>query len=112
MSEVTFVTWAELSQVDIVPGVRRRHLSGENVMLVEVTLANGAVVPEHQHPHEQISQVLSGKLELVVGGQKQVVGPGQAALIPSNVRHLATALEPTITLDIFSPPREDFLAKK
>ena len=112
MSETTFVTWAELPQVDIVPGVRRRHLSGDNVMLVQVTLDDGAVVPEHQHPHEQISQVISGKLELVIGGQKQVVGPGQAALIPSNVRHIATALEPTVTLDIFSPPREDFLVKK
>ncbi len=44
MSEVTFVTWAELPQVDIVPGVRRRHLSGDNVMLVQVTLDDGAVV--------------------------------------------------------------------
>ena len=111
MSEVTYVTWADEPQVDIVPGVRRRHLSGDNVMLVQVTLDDGAVVPEHAHVHEQISQVISGRVEFVVGGQKQVLGPGGAVLIPSNVTHIATALEPSVTLDIFSPPREDFLVK-
>ncbi len=110
MSDVKYVTWTAEPQVDIVPGVRRRHLSGDNVMLVEVTLDDGAVVPEHSHVHEQISLVVSGKVEFVVGGQKQVLGPGEAVLIPSNVTHIATALEPSVSLDIFSPPREDFLA--
>ncbi len=111
MSEVSFVKWADEAQVDIVPGVRRRHLSGDNVMLVEVTLDDGAVVPEHRHPHEQLSNVIAGRIEFVVGGQKQVLGPGEAVLIPSDVLHIATALEPSVTLDIFSPIREDFLAK-
>jgi quercetin dioxygenase-like cupin family protein len=111
MSEVTYVTWADLPQVDMLPGVRRRVLGGDNLMSVQVTLEKGAVVPEHSHHHEQISHVLSGKLDFTVGGQRKLLGPGQAVLIPSNVLHIATALEDSVVVDVFSPIREDFLGE-
>lgn len=110
MSEIKFINWADEPQADIAPGVRRRHLSGDNVMLVEVAFEDGAVVPEHSHPHEQMTNLISGRIELVIGDQKQVMVPDKAALIPANVPHSAVALEPSVSLDIFSPPREDFLA--
>lgn len=110
MSETTYIKWSEVPQVDMAPGIRRRVLSGDNMMSVEVTLDKGAVVPEHSHPHEQISHVIAGKLEFVVGGHKKVVAPGEAVLIPSNVRHVVTTLEDSVVVDVFSPPREDFLA--
>ncbi len=111
MSEVTYVKWADMPQVDMLPGIRRRVLGGDKMMSVEVTLEKGAVVPEHNHPHEQISHVLAGKLDFTVGGQRKIVSAGEAVLIPSHAPHHVTALEASVVVDVFSPPREDFLVK-
>ncbi len=61
-------------------------------------------------PHEQIAVMVSGKLRLAVGDEETVMGPGDMVLIPSNTPHEAEALEDTVVMDIFSPPREDFLS--
>lgn len=111
MSEVTFIKWADMPQTDMLPGIRRRVLGGDNVMSVEVTLEKGAAVPEHSHLHEQISHVIAGKLDFTIGSQRKIVGPGEAALIPSNVPHKVIALEAAVVVDVFSPPRADFLAQ-
>lgn len=108
MSNVTYVKWADMPQVDMLPGIRRRVLDGDKMMSVQVTLEKGVVVPEHSHPHEQISHVVSGKVEFTVAGQTKVMGPGEAVLIPSDALHVATALEESVVVDVFSPPREDF----
>jgi quercetin dioxygenase-like cupin family protein len=78
-------------------------------MSVYLTLDKGAIVGEHKHPHEQISHIISGSMEFEVAGEKRVMGPGEVLYIPSNVPHAAVALEDTINIEIFSPPREDFL---
>jgi len=92
----------------MLPGIRRRVLGGDKLMSVQVALEKGVVVPEHKHPHEQISHVVSGKVEFTVAGQSKVMGPGEAVLIPSDALHVATALEESVVVDVFSPPREDF----
>jgi len=95
--------------VEMLPGVVRRTLTeGERMMLVEVTLAQGAVVPPHTHPHEQIGYLASGRLLFEVGDERRELSAGDSWLVPSNVSHQVTALEPSVAIDVFSPPREEY----
>ena len=109
MAPTSYYKWADLPQVEMTPKIRRRLVSGEKLMSVYFTLDEGAIVAEHQHPHEQITHVLSGRLEFEVNGEKRVIGAGEVVCIPSNAPHRVTVLEDTTALDVFSPPREDFL---
>jgi len=95
--------------VEMLPGVVRRTLTeGERMMLVEVTLDQGAVVPSHTHPHEQIGYLASGRLVFEVGDERRELAAGDSWLVPSNVPHQVTVLEPSVAIDIFSPPREEY----
>ena len=97
--------------VEMLPGVVRRTLTeGERMMLIEVTLDQGAVVPLHTHPHEQIGYLASGRLLFEVGDERRELTAGDSWLVPSNVSHQVTALEPSVAIDIFSPPREEYRA--
>lgn len=88
-----------------------RTLHGEKVMMSFVNLQPHGVVEEHSHPHEQMGMVLEGTFELTIDGEAQRIKKGDAYLIPSNVKHSARAFdEPAVALDIFSPPREDYMA--
>jgi quercetin dioxygenase-like cupin family protein len=100
---------AGVEPVEMVPGVWRRTLSwGERLMVVQVTLEEGAVVPAHRHPHEQITYVVEGELSMEVEGQTYVLGAGDSLLFPSDVEHGAAALQRTLVVDTFSPPREEY----
>jgi len=100
---------AEVDAVEMLPGVWRRTLNyGERLMVVQVTLEEGVVVPVHRHPHEQITYVIEGQLSMEVEGQTHVLGPGDSLLLPGDVEHGATAIERTLVVDTFSPPREDY----
>ena len=95
--------------VEMLPGVVRRTLNaGERTMLIEVTLAQGAVVPSHSHPHEQIGYLASGRLLFEVGDERRELAPGDSWLVPSDVPHQVTALEVSVAIDVFSPPREEY----
>jgi quercetin dioxygenase-like cupin family protein len=95
--------------VQMLPGIKRRILvDGEHLMLVQVALDAGAVVPAHQHVHEQITYVLEGHLDFTVDGQLHVVRTGDSVHMASNVPHQVTAHVNSRVLDVFSPPREDF----
>jgi quercetin dioxygenase-like cupin family protein len=109
MSQPTYHKWTDLPQTSMAPKIKRRLVSGEKVMVVQVTLEQGAVVPAHHHPHEQMSHILSGQLEFEINGAKRVVIEGEIVYLPSNVPHGVVALVNSVVLDIFSPPREDFL---
>lgn len=104
----------------MVPGVRRRTLAaGERLMQMFVEFAPGAAIPEHAHPHEQVSHVVSGSIrfDLAAAGPAATarsveLGAGETLLIPGNVPHGATATrEGALLLETFGPPREDLLAK-
>jgi quercetin dioxygenase-like cupin family protein len=100
---------AEVEPVEMMPGVRRRTLNyGQRLMVVQVTLEEGTVVPVHSHPHEQITYIVEGRLSMEVEGQTHVLGPGDSLLFPGDVKHGATATERTLVVDTFSPPREDY----
>jgi quercetin dioxygenase-like cupin family protein len=96
--------------VEPIPGVLRRTLVwGERMLFAEFNVPKGAGVPRHNHPHEQVGYVVSGRLELTIGDDVRVIGPGDAYLMPSNVPHHTHALEDTVVVDVFSPVREDYL---
>jgi quercetin dioxygenase-like cupin family protein len=104
-------TWDQIDKEVLSPTIARKIISGDKVMVAQVFLAKGAVVPEHHHESEQITYILEGALEFHMGGQRIVVGKGQVLRIPSNVPHMAVALEETLDLDVFSPIRHDWLQK-
>jgi quercetin dioxygenase-like cupin family protein len=91
------------------PHIIRRLVSGENAMLLRIELRQGGTVQTHQHPHEQISYVLSGEVEFDLAGRKQTMTAGHVVCVPGNMPHGLTVLADTVILEIFSPPREDFL---
>jgi quercetin dioxygenase-like cupin family protein len=93
------------------PLIDRQFVYGERAMLARLVLKKGAIVPEHSHENEQITYVLEGALRFTMGdGRVIVVGAGQLLVIPSNMPHKAEALEDTLDLDVFTPPRADWIA--
>ncbi len=98
-----------VTPVEMFPGVVRRTITyGERLMLVEVAIDEGAVVPMHTHPHEQTGYLISGRFLFELGHEQRELGPGDCWLVPSNVPHQVTALETSLCVDIFSPPREEY----
>ncbi len=98
--------------IDMVPGVRRRTLvSGTAMMQMVVEFEANTRLPEHAHPHEQVTHVLAGALRFTLGGETRDVRAGESIYLPSNVPHGAEALERSAVVDTFSPPREDLLAQ-
>lgn len=96
----------------IAPGIMRRTLaSGPQMMQMIVRLAPGSHLPEHQHPHEQLTHILRGRLRLYIAGEAHDLGPGDSRCIPGNTMHAADTLEEALVIDTFSPPREDLLAQ-
>jgi len=112
--EVTHYRLEEMPKERVSDQFERRLITGERIMLAHVYLKKGCIVPLHRHENEQITYILEGALRFWIGeDQKEevVVRPGEVLHIPSNVPHKAEALEDTLDVDIFSPPREDWLNK-
>lgn len=103
-----FKSFGELPTRQLFPGIEARIAHSDKVTLTQVTLEEGATLPEHHHFNEQWSTVLSGELEMEIDGEKKVVTPGMTVYIPSNMPHKATALTHCLVLDLFVPVREDF----
>jgi quercetin dioxygenase-like cupin family protein len=98
--------------ITMTAGIRRRTLvAGERMMQMLVILEPGSHLPEHQHPHEQLTHVLRGRLRFTISGAAREVGTGESICVRGNTPHSATALEETLVVDTFSPPREDLLAE-
>ena len=104
--------WSDVSQEQVKPDLARRLITGDRLMLAEVELQRGCIVPKHAHVHEQITCVMQGCLRLSVGddgAESYDLRAGDVIVLPSNVPHAAEALEDTRVIDVFSPPREDWL---
>src|ERR1041384_6440596 len=96
------------------PTLERRLITGERVMLAHVYIKKGSIVPRHSHENEQLTYILEGGLRFWIGeDESQVIDVmgGEVLHIPSLVQHKAEALEDTLDVDIFSPPRQDWLDK-
>jgi quercetin dioxygenase-like cupin family protein len=105
----TLTRWADIEVEALSSLIGRQFVVGANVMLARVLLKRGAHVPLHGHHNEQISYILEGKLKFVMEGKEIVVLAGEVLCIPPHVPHEAFALEDTVDLDIFNPPRQDWI---
>lgn len=100
---------SESKAVEMLPGVTRRVLAtSDTMMLAQFTITTGSEVPMHNHPHDQVGYVVSGRMRIVIGDEETECGPGDSYHAPPNLPHSAVALEPLVVVDVFSPPREDY----
>lgn len=104
-----FVDPSEVKRRELAPGVALRTMWGDRIMMSVVEIAPRAVVPPHQHPHEQAGLVLHGEFEFTIGGVTKRVKQGDAYIIPGGVEHSLVGSDGwALALDIFSPPREEY----
>ena len=104
--------WSTAPIEKVGEGIERQMLYGDRLMVCRLRFAAGTLTPAHDHPHEQITIVEKGRLRFVVGGEEKVFGPGDVLLFPGGFWHGATILdEEAVLIDIFTPLRQDFLAK-
>ena len=97
--------------IEIVPGIRRQTITtGATMYQMRARLDAGSRLPEHRHPQEQVTHVISGRVRMIVAGVPHELGPGESLYLPSDVQHGAETLEDALVIDTFSPPREDYLA--
>ena len=111
-SELKYLSWEGVELETLNPLLQRQLICGKNVMLARVLLKKGCIVPLHSHVNEQLSYILEGALKFLIDGKEIVLRPGQVLTIPPNMPHQAEALEDTVDLDIFNPPRADWLEKR
>lgn len=99
-----------LPEERITDKISRRLIAGNHGMVVWWSIKAGAHAGAHKHPHEQIFWMIKGRMEFRLGNERRVCGPGDIAVIPGGVEHEAWWPEDTEVIDVFSPPREDFLS--
>ena len=108
---VQHVRWEELPLDSVNPLFDRQFVVGSHMMVARVLLKKGCVVPMHSHVNEQVTHIQSGVLQFTIDGKEITIRPGEWLVIPPNVPHMAVALEDTVDIDIFTPPREDWINK-
>ena len=101
----------DLKGKQLMPGLYARLLHSANMTLSFVDIDKGSNMPIHQHPHEQITFVMEGELEMNIGGETMLFTPGTVHVIPGNVPHGAYARTDVKVLDVFNPVREDYIIK-
>jgi len=111
MTQHKYVPWDSVELENLNPLLKRQFIVGETVMVARILLKKGCVVPLHSHHNEQVTYILEGALKFGLNGEEVVVRAGEVLCIPPNVPHHAVALEDTVDLDIFTPPREDWIGK-
>jgi quercetin dioxygenase-like cupin family protein len=110
-SGATHYRWDDLPKEELKPDLRRRLIPAERMTLGHVYLDKGCIVPLHSHENEQLTYILEGTLRFRLGEDEAEladVKAGEVLHIPANVPHSAEALEDTLDVDIFSPPRADW----
>ncbi|HSM60248.1 MAG TPA: cupin domain-containing protein [Longimicrobiales bacterium] len=112
---VRHARWDDIALETVTDDITRRLFTGERMMIAHVYLKKGAIVPTHQHENEQLTYILDGALHFWIGAeddperQELDVRAGEVLYIPANVPHRAEALEDTFDVDVFDPPRQDWL---
>ena len=105
------IAWSSIALEELNPLLHRQFVVGQEIMAARVLLKKGCIVPEHSHVNEQLSYILEGALKFWIDGRVVVVNEGEVLTIPANMPHKAEALADTVDLDIFTPPREDWISK-
>ena len=113
MERGTHYSWSDIPKEHMTELIDRRFVTADRIMLAQVFLKKGAVVQTHTHESEQVTYILEGALRLWLGDDEEefTVRAGDVLTIPSNLPHRAEALEDTLDVDVFSPPRQDWLDK-
>ena len=101
--------WNEVKKEQMNPLLARQTIHGETMTVARLELRKGCSVPVHSHLNEQISMIEKGRLRFVLDGKEVIVGAGEALCIPPHVPHSAEALEDAVAVDLFSPPRQDWI---
>jgi quercetin dioxygenase-like cupin family protein len=105
------LSWDSVEPEVMSPHIQRQFINTTSATIARFILKKGAIVPTHQHPNEQIAFVVEGKLKFTVDGREVTISAGELLCIPANVPHSAEAMEDTLDIDVFTPPRMDWLAK-
>jgi quercetin dioxygenase-like cupin family protein len=108
----TLYRWDDLPRERLNDHIDRRLITGSNTMIAHIYLRKGGIVPKHSHHNEQITYVLDGALRFLLGEEQDeevIVRSGEVLTIPPNLPHSAEALEDTLDVDVFNPPRQDWL---
>ncbi len=106
-----YIPWNKVEHEKLNDMISREMVVGEKLMMARVFIKKGAHVPEHHHHNEQVTFILEGALKFAIDGKEIIVRAGEVLCIPPNMPHEAWALEETLDLDVFTPPREDWLNK-
>jgi len=106
-----YTPWNSVPLEDLTPFLQRQLVIGQEIMLARILMKKGCIVPEHSHSNEQLTYVLEGALKFWIDGKEIVVNAGETLCIPSHMPHRAEALTDTIDLDVFVPPRADWINK-
>jgi unsaturated pyranuronate lyase len=109
--ELRHIPWSSVAIEELNPLLGRHFVVGQNIMLARVLLKKGCIVPEHSHHNEQVTYILAGALKFGIDGKEIIVNAGEVLTIPPNMPHWAEALADTVDLDIFDPPRADWINK-
>jgi quercetin dioxygenase-like cupin family protein len=105
------IPWHTISLEQLNPLLQRQFVVGQEIMVARVLLKKGCIVPEHSHHNEQLTYILDGALKFWIDGREIVVHAGEVLCIPAHMPHKAEALEDTVDLDVFNPPRADWINK-
>jgi len=105
---MAFINLTDLEEKEMIPGYHARFVHTENMTVAYWTIDEGAPMPNHSHPNEQVANVIEGEFELVVAGEARRMKPGQVAVIPGNTPHCGKAVTSCKLIDVFYPIREDY----
>jgi len=108
--QLKHVPWSGVELESLNPLLQRQFMVGHQIMLARIILKKGSVVPLHSHHHEQVSYVTEGSLVFSIDGRDITVNAGEVLAIPPHMPHRVEALVDSLSLDIFNPPREDWLS--
>ena len=110
-SKLRYLAWDNVEREQLNPLLYRQLIVGQQVMLARILLKKGCIVPWHSHVNEQLSSIFEGALKFWIDDKEIVVRAGEVLVIPPNMPHKAEALEDTLAIDTFHPPREDWINK-
>ncbi len=105
------IPWNSVQLEELNPLLQRQMVWGQKIMLARVLLKKGCVVPLHSHHNEQVTYILEGALKFWIDGKEIVVNAGEVLTIPAHMPHKAEAMADTVDLDVFHPPRADWINK-
>jgi quercetin dioxygenase-like cupin family protein len=109
--ELKYIPWHTVELEDLNPLLKRQFVVGRDIMVARVLMKKGCIVPLHSHHNEQVTYILEGALKFWVDGKEIVVHAGEVLTIPPHMPHRAEAMVDTVDLDVFNPPRADWINK-